>query len=1388
MLQSTHFDLVIGLDVHIVNVPTPAGVPIPTPVPMSFVGVVFDPMGLVVGAAISLVTSGSPGAVFVNQCPVTNCGTSATNALTMPHLPVPGVTFAKNMMPVLEGDADLFFGSDGVSFGGSYGVRALDLAFSCSDPRPLPSSIVVPIPKGLPVLNRPLSVIDLGALATQAALRGLMALGRYLGRGAYVWYRLFRLLRRRSAFFQRLSRALGGCHFPAGASRARTMLARFARFVTGHPIDLVTGNLFTDVIDVALPGPLPLTFERVYESARSARAGVLGHGWSHPLDEALFFERGRAVYRAGDGRELEFALFDLPERTLRVGDVVEHVPDRLVLRRVASDRYEVEHDDGTVHELAYVTAEPVARLVRIRSEDRHHAIELSYDARGRLESVRDSGGRLLRFEHDTLGRLTRLQLPVPHGRGWYSHRHYEYDAAGDLVRVIDAAGESYRYAYRNHLLVQETDRTGQSFYFQYDGAGQSARCVRTWGDGGIYDHLVDFDVRNRRSFVRDSVGASKTCAWDARGLVTRLVDGEGRTTTFEHDAASLLETVVVSADGTRVEKRYDARGNLVATKDPLGAATITYEGRRPVRLVDDRGRAWSWRYDAEGHLVEAIEPGGVRAVLSWEGGLVTEIEETGRERVRLAYDEQREIAASIGRVYEAALATGAVVRTERDAEGRPIAAVSLAGVTSRARYDAEGHLVEYEDATRHQRFAYGPGHRLARREEGGVTLRFEHDTECRLVAVLNEAGERYAFALDRVGEVREETGFDGASRRFVRDRRGHVTMVLRADARATQQEHDALGRLTRVTHPDGAFVAFTYDGDGDLAAVENESCRVELTRDEAGRVIRERSVHRDGAHHVESTYANDRRVELRTSLGARLAFLHATGVGAGQRRASEVFFGHDPVPAVTIERDLFGVERARRFANGVDLVWDRDEAGRPRARRSFARFTGLDGIAAAAAVLAGPSLGTPAPKRELTACSYAWRGDDQIAALDDSAHGASRFDHDARGRLVRETRDGRVRERVLDAVGNLYRSVDHGDRRYARGGRLELRDGARLEHDAEGNLVRKVEPDGAEWRFVWNGHGLLREVLAPDARRVQLEYDPFARRTRKRVLAPDGSVERDVRFVWDGDTLVHEVEGGAVTTWHRSPEGVLLARERDGQLAFVTTDHLGTPTELYDERANLIWQMRLDTWGAPEFLAGTATECPWRWPGQYEDPETGLYYNRHRYYSPADGRYISQDPIRLAGGLALYGYVDDPLSEIDPLGLNARALAANLVDAGRPLAHGQTPHHIVEENRSGIAEYSRALLARWNMSVDDASNGARLWGTHPSQLQSPTSHPGRLAARGAGTYHAGREIHGQAADRLIYRILREGERRGIHPRELLDDVGRRMESGAWGETFRSCRR
>lgn len=97
---------------------------------------------------------------------------------------------------------------------------------------------------------------------------------------------------------------------------------------------------------------------------------------------------------------------------------------------------------------------------------------------------------------------------------------------------------------------------------------------------------------------------------------------------------------------------------------------------------------------------------------------------------------------------------------------------------------------------------------------------------------------------------------------------------------------------------------------------------------------------------------------------------------------------------------------------------------------------------------------------------------------------------------------------------------------------------------------------------------------------------------------------------------------------------------------------MGTPEAMYDSDGNRTWSCDLDSYGRVRKFTGRLTDCPFRFQGQYEDEETGLYYNRFRYYSPEMGGYISQDPIRLNGSkFSLYAFVSNINFYVDILGL-----------------------------------------------------------------------------------------------------------------------------------------
>ena len=107
----------------------------------------------------------------------------------------------------------------------------------------------------------------------------------------------------------------------------------------------------------------------------------------------------------------------------------------------------------------------------------------------------------------------------------------------------------------------------------------------------------------------------------------------------------------------------------------------------------------------------------------------------------------------------------------------------------------------------------------------------------------------------------------------------------------------------------------------------------------------------------------------------------------------------------------------------------------------------------------------------------------------------------------------------------------------------------------------------------------------------------------------------------------------------------------NGECFSIVSDYLGTPLQAYDKQGNKVWEQELDIYGRQR--KRPSAFIPFKYQGQYEDAETGLYYNRFRYYDPNAGSYISQDPIGLAGGNpTLYACVKDSNNEIDVYGLN----------------------------------------------------------------------------------------------------------------------------------------
>ena len=1098
MIAAKMFDMVMGVDIHIIQPPPPAP---PVPIPHPFIGMVLDPMEFLpfIGAS-----------VYVNGMPRAQAGNEAK--AIPPHIPMGG-TFIK---PV-GNEGEIFMGSSTVVVEDEPFSRMASPVLSCScigmpaPPRPkgepgaglmLPTSVLMAIPGG--------QLVMVGGPPTIS----MMAMGMKLGMAA--GGKFFNKFVKNSGAYKKVCAKI---HDAASVvtkkldGNLRNKIHDRICSVIGHPVDVATGKVFTDRVDFEMAGPTPLVWERKWLSV-SDYNGPLGHGWHHSYDLWMTVsDNGSLQLRLPDGRNAYVDYYYEGEEIYLRQEKLRFTRD--------SEYFIVTDEQYNAHYFpsALAKKDRLSRLHRIL-RPAAQKIEFRYDDRGNLREITDSAGRLLTVSSDHKGRITSIEAPHPKA-GSNGQRvvlvSYRYDAQGDLVESTDPLGASFRYEYHNHLLTRETNRNGLSFYFEYDGGGTGARCLRTWGDGGIHDNTVSYDLENKVTRVVNSLGQITHYYWTDAGVVWKTVDPLAyECFTYYSESMELLREIDELQRVTSYE--YDALGHRSLVSYPDGSQiAMVRKDHLLVAAKDQIGGSWSWSYDKLKRLIDRTDPLGAVTSYGYQGSDLTTIIDPAGNFTTLDYDEEHNLTALM-------TADGARSEWRYDRLGRVIAStdprgnvrerkLNLLGNTAKVRepdgnvrvlaYDGEENITHARDKQYDVAFEYVGMNRLGARIEAGTRVQFDYNTEEDLTGIINEHDYAYRFGLDERGQVVTESGFDGLTRTYDRDPAGQVAKVLRPGERETEYGYDALGRVTAVGHYDGTSEHYSYRADGELLSAANNAVKVRFERDALGRVLTEYQ----GGFAVTSKYdVLGNRVELTSSLGAEVS-IKRNRMGD----VEEVISGAretDPW-SVHFERDLLGLELERTLPGGVRSRWQRDRLGRPTKQ-----VTSVGG------------------ERERSR-TYQWGVNDRLKAIVDSAKGRFEFEHDVFGNLAAATYpDGSRELRMPDAVGNLFKKSDREDRKYGPAGQLLQADGTTFRYDPEGNLISKTKAGGERWNYEWNAAGMLARVIRPDGRVVTFTYDALGRRIAKKYG------RRITRWVWDGNVMLHEWREEAAPTPLRIAKGI----------------------------------------------------------------------------------------------------------------------------------------------------------------------------------------------------------------------------------------------------------
>ena len=544
---------------------------------------------------------------------------------------------------------------------------------------------------------------------------------------------------------------------------------------------------------------------------------------------------------------------------------------------------------------------------------------------------------------------------------------------------------------------------------------------------------------------------------------------------------------------------------------------------------------------------------------------------------------------------------------------------------------------------------------------------------------------------------------------------------------------------------------YAYGPGGRLAETQNAHSRHQYFYDKLGNLIREyRHDSLDGTarshvwHHRYDALGN--RTETIRPDGQRIGYLH---YGSGHLHG--ITLNHNEIAA--FERDKLHRETERTFGKHIRQETQYDPMGRilqqihNRSRREY----GYDAAG-------------------------------QLTHIQ-SRGGQTQYRYDPIGRLIAAVTPDFSETFAFDPAGNRLdlsgNKQDHTGQTSSQekpslnkvwGNLLKEYAGVHYDYDQRGNLIRKTR-NGETTDYHWNGYNQLVKIENRNGS-TEYRYDPLGRRTAK-IRNGETTV-----YHWQEDTLAIESTNGQNTHYlfepgtfeplaqfqTTSPIGIeredkpaepysydpetdpLLKippepqRQSEAQpdLVYYQLDHLGTPIAAHNAKGEAVWTAEYEAWGRirnETVSDDPKVNIPFRFQGQYYDEESGLHYNRFRYYDPQIGRFISQDPIGFAGSDNFYEYAPNPIVWVDPWGLQKREPNYGRTGCGLKGMVKFQDHHIISDTNKYTKNHPLLIKA----------GGVGLLQNPRNKIMLPTD----------PSYHPTKSIHCGRHDEVVNRYLSE---------------------------------
>ena len=751
---------------------------------------------------------------------------------------------------------------------------------------------------------------------------------------------------------------------------------------------------------------------------------------------------------------------------------------------------------------------------------------------------------------------------------------------------------------------------------------------------------------------------------------------------------------------------YDSKGNVTKTVYPDGtSASATYNSlAEPLTTTDELTRTTTNTYDSHGNLTNSEQPLLIFATMTYSGtGQVTSNSNPGGGPIMMGaasqgggpisytYDPQdREtsqkdaLAHATTYTYDSAGdrttvkdANGNVTTSTYDAMGRVLTTTDALGHVTTQAYDAAGNPTVAIDPLGHRTTtAYDPMDRVATVTDalGGITT-YTYDLDGRQASITDSVSNQTTYAYDADGRQVGSTDPNGYKTTVTYDADGEVTQQVDKDGRQTNFGYDLRGRQVTEKWIGGGggatleTITHTYDNAGELTSLTDGTTLLTYTYDNDGRQTGAGTSGSSGQPAVALTagyYASDAIASVTDNLSTAGSISYSYDAAFRLQFLAEkdgtsyatVTFGYDAGNRLT------SLDRSPSQTGAMPqdtVVWVSTSFSYDNANR-------LTGITDQAGDFGGDYV------NQLATYAYGYDNANRLTA-ETNAEGSVSYAYDAIDELTG----------VTGARSESY-SYDHNGNRtmtgYTTATNNETTAGAgyTYAYDHEGNLTGKTQTSsGNAWTYAWDYRNRLTGVVEKNSGGTILMQGTYTYDALDRRIGVDETVsgtETKTWTVYDGVNPYADFNGsGTLLTRYLYGPGAnqILARtSASGVTAWYLTDHEGSVRDVVNTSGTVIDHVAYDSYGNLTSESSPGNGDRFKFDGMAADTAIGLYYDNARYYDPASGKFINQDPTGfVAGDKNTYRYCkNSPISLIDPTGLSSFGSLARNFGYGAIVAVG----------------------------------------------------------------------------------------------------------------------